>query len=253
LGTWTGNLWGRSLLNFRMGVSVVKGLQGPADAKYRKLLACAKHFAVHSGPEWSRHQLNVNNLNPRDLYETYLPAFKALVQEADVREVMCAYQRLDDEPCCGNSRLLQQILREDWGYKYIVVSDCGAVTDFFTSHKVSSDAEHAATKAVLAGTDVECVWQNYPFKTLPEAVSKGLIKEADINKSLLRVLKGRFDLGEMDDNAIVPWTKIPTSVLNNEAHRKMALDMAHETMILLQNKSNMLPLNNLLKDCRHWP
>jgi len=262
LSVWTPNVnifrdprWGRGqetygedpYLTSRMGVSVVKGLQGPADAKYRKLLACAKHFAVHSGPEWSRHQLNINNLNPRDLYETYLPAFKALVQEADVREVMCAYQRLDDEPCCGNSRLLQQILREDWGYKYIVVSDCGAVTDFFTSHKVSSDAEHAATKAVLAGTDVECVWQNYPFKTLPEAVSKGLIKEADINKSLLRVLKGRFDLGEMDDNAIVPWTKIPTSVLNNEAHRKMALDMAHETMTLLQNNSNILPLNKSVK------
>jgi beta-glucosidase len=128
-----------------MGISVVKGLQGPADAKYRKLLACAKHFAVHSGPEWSRHVLNLNNVNPHDLYDTYLPAFKALVTEADVREVMCAYQRLDDEPCCGNNRLLQTILRDQWGYKYLVVSDCGAVTDFFTSHKVSSDATHASS------------------------------------------------------------------------------------------------------------
>ena len=258
LSVWTPNVnifrdprWGRGqetygedpYLTSRMGVQVVKGLQGPTDAKYRKLLACAKHYAVHSGPEWSRHQLNLNNIDPRDLYETYLPAFKSLVQQADVREVMCAYQRLDDEPCCGNSRLLQQILRQDWGFKYLVVSDCGAVTDFFTSHKVSSDAVHAASKAVLAGTDVECVWQDYPFKQLPNAVSKGLISEDEINKHLLRVLIGRFDLGEMDDDAIVPWTKIPISIINNDEHRKLALDMSRETMTLLQNKSNILPLS----------
>jgi beta-glucosidase len=222
LSVWTPNVnifrdprWGRGqetygedpYLTSRMGISVVRGLQGPADARYKKLLACAKHYAVHSGPEWSRHQLNINNLDPRDLYETYLPAFKSLVQKADVREVMCAYQRLDDEPCCGNSRLLQQILRDDWGFKYLVVSDCGAVTDFFTSHKISSDAVHAASKAVLAGTDVECVWQDYPFKKLPDAVSRGLIKEEEINKHLMRVLTGRFDLGEMDEDSIVPWTK----------------------------------------------
>src|SRR5450756_1674563 len=138
-----------------MGISVVKGLQGPSDSKYKKLLACGKHYAVHSGPEWSRHELNLNNVDPRDLWETYLPAFKALVQEAGVREVMCAYQRLDDEPCCGSTRLLQKILRDEWGFKYLVVSDCGAISDFFTSHKVSSDATHAAAKGVLAGTDVE--------------------------------------------------------------------------------------------------
>jgi beta-glucosidase len=257
LSVWTPNInifrdprWGRGqetygedpYLTSRMGVSVVKGLQGPADAKYRKLLACAKHYAVHSGPEWSRHELNLNTIDPRDLYETYLPAFKALVQQADVRQVMCAYQRLDDEPCCGNSRLLQRILRDEWGYQYIVVSDCGAIADFYTSHKVSSDAVHAATKGVLAGTDVECIWENYPFKTLPEAVRRGLIREEDINKSVMRVLIGRFDLGEMDDNAIVPWTKIPVSIVNNEVHRKLALDMALESMTLLQNKNNVLPL-----------
>jgi beta-glucosidase len=258
LSVWTPNVnifrdprWGRGqetygedpYLTSRMGVQVVKGLQGPSDAKYRKLLACAKHYAVHSGPEWSRHELNLNNVNPRELYETYLPAFKALVQDADVRQVMCAYQRLDDEPCCGNTRLLQRILRDEWGYKYMVVSDCGAVTDFFTSHKVSSDAVHAASKAVLAGTDVECVWENYPFKDLPAAVDKGLIKEADINKSLLRVLTGRFDLGDFDDNSIVPWAQIPASVLNNQEHRQLALDMAREAMTLLQNKKNLLPLS----------
>jgi len=258
LSVWTPNVnifrdprWGRGqetygedpYLTSRMGISVVKGLQGPADAKYRKLLACAKHFAVHSGPEWSRHELNLNNVNPRELYETYLPAFKALVQEADVRQVMCAYQRLDDEPCCSNTRLLQRILRDEWGFKYLVVSDCGAVTDFYTTHKVSSDATHAASKAVLAGTDVECVWEKYPFKELPAAVAKDLIKESDIDKSLLRVLIGRFDLGDFDDDAIVPWTKIPASVLNSKKHQQLTLEMAQKSMTLLQNKNNVLPLN----------
>jgi beta-glucosidase len=262
LSVWTPNInifrdprWGRGqetygedpYLTSRMGVSVVKGLQGPADAKYRKLLACAKHYAVHSGPEWSRHSLNLNKVNPRDLWETYLPAFKSLVQDADVREVMCAYQRLDDEPCCGNNRLLQTILRDNWGFKYVVVSDCGAVTDFYTSHKVSSDAVHASSKAVLAGTDVECVWEGYAFANLPDAVAKGLISEEEINKHLMRVLMGRFDLGEMDDDALVPWAKIPTSIINNEEHRNLALTMALESMTLLQNKNNILPLNKSIK------
>jgi beta-glucosidase len=230
-----------------MCISEVKGLQGPADAKYRKLLACAKHFAVHSGPEWSRHSINLNNVDPRDLWETYLPAFKALVQKGDVREVMCAYQRLDDEPCCGNSRLLQDILRNDWGFQYLVVSDCGAIADFYTSHKVSSDAVHAAAKGVLAGTDIECQWIDHTYKKLPEAVEKGLITENDVNTRLMRVLTGRFDLGEMDDDALVPWAKIPMSVVNNKEHRKLALDMARETMTLLQNKNNILPLKKSIK------
>jgi beta-glucosidase len=257
LSVWAPNVnifrdprWGRGqetygedpYLTSRMGISVVKGLQGPSDARYRKLLACAKHFAVHSGPEWSRHSLNVKNVDPKDLYETYLPAFKALVQEADVREVMCAYQRLEDEPCCGNSRLLQRILRDEWGFKYLVTSDCDAIADFYNGHKFSSDATHAVARSIPSGTDMECAWQDYNYKKLPEAISKGLITEADVNKSLIRVLVGRFDLGEMDNDAIVPWTKIPASVINNEEHRKLALDMAHETMTLLQNKNNILPL-----------
>ena len=262
LSVWTPNVnifrdprWGRGqetygedpYLTSKMGVQVVKGLQGPADAKYRKLLACAKHYAVHSGPEWSRHELNLNNVNPRDMHETYLPAFKALVQEADVRQVMCAYQRLDDEPCCGSTKLLQKILRDEWGFKYIVVSDCGAITDFFNTHKVSSDAVHASSKAVLAGTDVECVWENYPYKTLPEAVERGLIEEADLDKSLMRILMGRLELGDFDDDAMVPYAQIPPSVLNNEKHRKLALDMARETMTLLQNNNNILPLSKKSK------
>jgi beta-glucosidase len=262
LSVWTPNVnifrdprWGRGqetygedpYLTSRMGVAVVNGLQGPRDSRYKKVLACAKHFAVHSGPEWSRHTLNLNNIRPRDLWETYLPAFKALVQKADVREVMCAYQRLDDEPCCGNSNLLQRILRDQWGYKYLVVSDCGAVTDFYTSHHVSSDAIHAASKAVLSGTDVECVWQDYTFATLPDAAKRGLLNEADIDKSLMRVLIGRFDLGDMDNDSLVPWAQIPASVINNKAHRKLALDMARESMTLLKNKNDILPLKKRQK------
>ena len=251
---WTPNInifrdprWGRGqetygedpFLTSQMGVSVVKGLQGPEDSKYKKLLACAKHYAVHSGPEWSRHELNLNNVAPRDMWETYLPAFKSLVQEADVRQVMCAYQRLHDEPCCSNTRLLQKILREDWGYQHLVVADCGAISDFYTSHNVSSDATHAAARGVLAGTDLECQWDNHNYKLLPEAVQKGLITEEEIDVRLMRVLKGRFDLGEMDDDAIVPWAQIPISVVNNEEHRKLALDMALQSMTLLQNKNNI--------------
>jgi beta-glucosidase len=262
LSVWTPNVnifrdprWGRGqetygedpYLTSRMGVSVVKGLQGPADAKYRKLLACAKHFAVHSGPEWSRHQLNITNLDPKDLYETYLPAFKALVQDADVRQVMCAYQSLEDEPCCGNTRLLQRILRDEWGYKYLVVSDCDAIADFYNGHDYSSDATHAVAKSVPAGTDLECAWQIYNYKELPNAIRNDLVKQESIDKSLLRVLTGRFDLGEMDDDAIVPWTKLSPSIINNEEHRELALDMARETMTLLQNKNNILPLKKSVK------
>jgi beta-glucosidase len=261
LSVWTPNInifrdprWGRGqetygedpYLTSRMGISVVKGLQGPEDARYKKLLACAKHFAVHSGPEWSRHTMNINDLDPRDLWETYLPAFKALVQKAHVREVMCAYQRLDDEPCCGNTRLLQNILRDDWGFKYMVVSDCGAISDFYTSHKVSSDAIHAAAKGVLAGTDVECGY-GYAFKQLPNAVERGLVSEKEIDKHLMRVLVGRFDLGEMDNDSLVPWTKIPMSVVNSEEHKKLALQMAQESMTLLQNKNNILPLSKSIR------
>ncbi|THU40138.1 glycoside hydrolase family 3 protein [Niastella caeni] len=261
LSVWTPNInifrdprWGRGqetygedpYLTTRIGVAVVNGLQGPAGSKYKKLLACAKHFAVHSGPEWSRHTLNLNNVSQRDLWETYLPAFKALVQQADVREVMCAYQRLDDEPCCGSTRLLQKILRNDWGFKYLVVSDCGAIADFHTNHKVSSDDVHAAAKAVLSGTDVECGW-GYAYNKLPQAVDKGLINEKEIDERLARVLAARFDLGEMDNDSLVPWSKIPMSVIDSKEHRELALTMARESMTLLQNKNNILPLSKSVK------
>ena len=261
LSVWTPNInifrdprWGRGqetygedpFLTSSMGVSVVNGLQGPMHSRYKKLLACAKHFAVHSGPEWNRHSLNLNNIKQRDLWETYLPAFKSLVQEADVREVMCAYQRMDDEPCCGNTQLLQRILRNDWGFKYLVVSDCGAVADFYNSHKVSSDETHAAAKSVWAGTDVECGF-GYAYAKLPQAVDKGLITEEEINKHLMRVLTARFDLGEMDNDSIVPWSNIPISVVNSEEHKQLALKIAREGMTLLQNKNNALPISKAIK------
>jgi len=262
LSVWTPNInifrdprWGRGqetygedpYLMSRMGVAVVKGLQGPDTSKYRKLLACAKHFAVHSGPEWSRHMLNINNLNPRELYETYLPAFKAVVQEADVRQVMCAYQRLDDEPCCGNMRLLQRILRDEWGFKHMVVSDCGAVTDFYMTHKISSTPVHAASKALLAGTDLECLWENHFYKMLPEAVKRGLIREEDIDRSVMRVLVNRFDLGDFDPDSLVPWAQIPETILNCEKHRELAYKMAQQSIVLLQNRNNILPLSKSIK------
>ncbi|MBO4443104.1 MAG: glycoside hydrolase family 3 C-terminal domain-containing protein [Bacteroidaceae bacterium] len=257
---WTPNVnifrdprWGRGqetygedpYLTSRMGVSVVNGLQGPADSKYDKLHACAKHFAVHSGPEWNRHEFNAENIAPRDLRETYLPAFKALVQEADVKEVMCAYNRYEDEPCCGSNRLLQQILRNEWGYKGIVVSDCWAINDFFTQghHNTEPDAKHATAKAVLTGTDLEC---GSSYAQLVQAVKDGLIKESDIDVSITRLMTARFELGEMDDPGLVEWSKIPYSVVDSKEHRALALKMAQESMVLLKN-NGILPLSSSKK------
>lgn len=259
LTMWTPNVnifrdprWGRGqetygedpYLASRMGVAVVKGLQGPDTARYDKLHACAKHFAVHSGPEWNRHSFNAENIAPRDLWETYLPAFKVLVQEADVKEVMCAYNRFEGDPCCGSNRLLTQILRNDWGFKGIIVSDCGAISDFFgkKKHNTHPDAPHASADAVLNGTDLECGGN---YRTLPEAVKAGLISEEQINTSVKRLLKARFELGEMEtDNH--PWA-LPYSVVDCPEHRQLALQMARETMTLLQNKGNLLPLNKKIK------
>ncbi len=256
LSVWTPNVnifrdprWGRGqetygedpYLTSMMGTAVVRGLQGPEDAKYRKLWACAKHYAVHSGPEYTRHSANLNDVSPRDFWETYMPAFKTLVQDAKVREVMCAYQRLDDAPCCGSQRLLQTILRDEWGFKYLVVSDCGAVSDFYESHKSSSDPVHASAKATIAGTDVECGY-GYAYRSIPEAVRRGLITEAEVDKHVIRLLEGRFDLGEMDDPSLVEWSKIPYSAMDSKEHRQLALNMARQTIVLLQNKDGILPL-----------
>ena len=240
--------WGRGqetygedpYLTSRMGVAVVNGLQGPADAKYDKLHACAKHYAVHSGPEAKRHYFNAENISPRDLWETYLPAFKDLVQEADVKEVMCAYNRFEGDPCCGSNRLLTQILRDEWGYKHMVVSDCGAISDFFYKdrHATHKDAADASATAVLSGTDLEC---GIEYAHLEEAVKKGLISEERINTSLRRLLKARFELGEMDDDTLVPWSKISIDTVDCETHKQMALDVTRKSMVLLHN-NGVLPL-----------
>lgn len=256
---WTPNVnifrdprWGRGqetygedpYLTGQMGIAVVRGLQGPEDAKYDKLHACAKHYAVHSGPEWNRHSFEAENIAPRDLWETYLPAFKDLVQKADVKEVMCAYNRFEGEPCCGSNRLLMQILRDEWGYKGIVVSDCGAISDFHRqgAHETHPDKKHASASAVKSGTDLEC---GSEYASLSEAVKAGLIDEKQIDISLKRLLTARFELGEMDETPA--WQEIPASVLNSKEHQELALRMARESLVLLQNRNNILPLNTNLK------
>lgn len=241
--------WGRGIetygedpyLTSRMGVMAVKGLQGSNDGKYDKLHACAKHFAVHSGPEWNRHSFDAENIKPRDLYETYLPAFEALVKEGDVKEVMCAYNRFEGEPCCGSNRLLMQILRGEWGFDGIVLSDCGAIADFYNDrgHHTHPDAASASAAAVLSGTDLEC---GSSYKDLIESVKKGLISEEAVDISVKRLLAARFALGEMDEPSEVSWTKIPFSVVASASHDSLALDIARKSMTLLMNKENFLPL-----------
>ena len=255
LSFWTPNVnifrdprWGRGqetygedpYLTTRMGLAVVRGLQGDKDGRYMKLLACAKHYAVHSGPEWNRHSFDIQMLPERDLWETYLPAFKALVQEGDVAEVMCAYQRIDGEPCCGNTRYLHQILRNEWGFDGIVVSDCGAIRDFYKEgcHEVSKTASEAAGKAVMAGTDLNC---GSVYKSLPEALKKGEVKMEDIDKALKRLLVARIRLGDLDPDSIVEWTKVPEERLCSKEHNELAYRMAQESMVLLQN-NGILPL-----------
>lgn len=256
---WTPNInifrdprWGRGqetygedpYLTSRMGVAVVRGLQGPANMKYDKLHACAKHYAVHSGPEWNRHSFNAENIAPRDLWETYLPAFKALVEEANVKEVMCAYNRFEGEPCCGSNRLLMQILRDEWKYKGIVVSDCGAISDFWHkgAHETHPDKQTASAGAVLSGTDLEC-GNNY--ESLPQAVKDGLINEEQINVSVKRLLTARFELGEMDEH--VCWDSIPYSVVDSKEHKDLALEIARKSIVLLQNHNHILPLKKGIK------
>lgn len=251
---WTPNInifrdprWGRGqetygedpYLTGQLGMAVVRGLQGPEDSQYDKAHACAKHYAVHSGPEWNRHSFNAENIDPRDLWETYLPAFKDLVQKAGVKEVMCAYNRFEGLPCCNSDRLLMQILRDEWGYEGLVVSDCGAIYDFFEEgrHGTHKDKADASSAAVLSGTDLEC---GDAYKSLPDAVRQGKIKESDLDRSVSRLLKARFELGEMDETT--PWDAIPDSVVNCHSHQALALRMARESMTLLQNRNSLLPL-----------
>ena len=260
LSFWTPNInifrdprWGRGqetygedpYLTERMGLAVVNGLQGQGlngesgQHKYKKLLACAKHFAVHSGPEWNRHVFDVQQLPERDLWETYLPAFKALVQKGNVAEVMCAYQSIDGDPCCGNARYEQHILRDEWGFKGLITSDCGAIRDFLPRwHNVSKDGAAASAKAVLSGTDVEC---GSEYRNLPEAVRRGDITEKEMDISLKRLLVARFELGDFDADDMVEWTKIPSSSIASKEHKQLALQVAREGVVLLKN-NGVLPL-----------
>jgi beta-glucosidase len=256
LTMWTPNInvfrdprWGRGMeaygedpfMNGVLGTAVVKGLQGDRTGKYDKLHACAKHYAVHSGPEWNRHSFNAKNIKPRDLHETYLPAFKKLVIDGDVRMVMCAYNRFEGEPCCGNDQLMMDILRNEWGFDGVVVSDCWAINDFYNkeAHATHPDSETASTDAVLAGTDLNC-GDSYP--SLVEAVERGLITEEQLDVSLRRLLIARFELGEMDPDEEVEWSKIPHSVVSSPEHSDMALEAARKSMTLLMNKDGALPL-----------
>ena len=263
LSFWTPNInifrdprWGRGqetygedpFMNAQMGLCVVRGLQGQSSFdvrrsdQYLKLHACAKHYAVHSGPEKLRHSFNIEDLSARDLWETYLPAFKTLVQQGKVEQVMCAYQRFEGDPCCGSNRLLQQILREEWGFQGMEVSDCGAIDDFYKPkrHEVSADSTAASAKAVLSGTDVEC---GRSYHSLPQAVKRGDIKESDIDVSVRRLLKGRFELGDFDSDGLVGWTMIPMSVVASKEHKQLARQMAREQMVLLKN-NGVLPIVN---------
>ena len=250
--------WGRGqetcgedpYMNAVLGVQTVLGMQGNND-RYFKTHACAKHYAVHSGPEPLRHSMNVEPTN-RDLWETYLPAFKALVKKANVREVMCAYQRFEGKPCCTSDRLLIDILRNKWGYDAIVLTDCDAINNFYNrgQHETHDGPLSASVDAVLNGTDLEC---GKVFMSLAEGLKKGLIKESDLDKHLRYTLMGRFELGMFDPAEMLPWAKIPASNISSEEYDQLATQAARESMVLLENKQlvgsqkAVLPLSKDIK------
>ena len=247
--------WGRGqetcgedpYLNAVLGVQTVLGMQEPITLNgktYYKTHACAKHYAVHSGPEPLRHSMNVEPTN-RDLWETYLPAFKALVKKANVREVMCAYQRFESKPCCTSDRLLIDILRNKWGYDAIVLTDCDAINNFFNrgQHETHKDGLSASVDAVLNGTDLEC---GKVFMSLTEGMKKGLITESELDKHLRYTLAGRFELGMFDPAESLPWAKIPASAISSEKNNDLATQAARESMVLLENHG-VLPLSKNLK------
>lgn len=254
---WTPNInifrdprWGRGqetygedpYLTARFGVTFVKYLQGD-DPKYLKAAACAKHYAVHSGPENGRHYFNAV-ASPRDLWDTYLPAFEALVTEAKVEAVMGAYNRTNGEPCCASPTLLEEILRQRWGFQGHVVSDCWAIDDIFKHHRVVETAEEAVALAVNAGCDLEC---GCAYGALVGAVEQGLIDEPTIDRALTRLMTTRFRLGLFDPDEAVPYAAIPYSVNDSAEHAALALRTARESMVLLKNEAGFLPLPKTLK------
>ncbi|HZN06325.1 MAG TPA: glycoside hydrolase family 3 C-terminal domain-containing protein [Pyrinomonadaceae bacterium] len=242
--------WGRGqetygedpYLTSRLGVEFVKGLQGD-DPKYLKVVATPKHYAVHSGPEPERHRFDAP-ATKRDLLETYLPAFRATVIEGRAVSVMCAYNRTNGEPCCANTNLLGDMLRAEWGFNGYVVSDCGAIDDIYKHHKFTKTAEEASALAVKRGTDLEC---GDSYKALVNAVKQGLISEAEIDRALKRLFEARFRLGMFDPPEMVAYSKIPFSANDAPEHRRLALDAARESIVLLKNENNTLPLRKDLK------
>ncbi|MBQ4152717.1 MAG: glycoside hydrolase family 3 C-terminal domain-containing protein, partial [Oscillospiraceae bacterium] len=235
--------WGRGhetygedpFLTAEMGKAFVEGLQ--TDGEFLKAAACAKHLAVHSGPEQLRHEFNAE-VSDQDLYETYLPAFEQLVKEAKVESVMGAYNRFDGEPCCGSPTLLRKILRDDWGFEGHVVSDCGAISDFHTHHMVTADGVESAALALKSGCDLNCGGM---YGYLMQALDKGLIDETDLDTAAIRLFTTRYLLGEFEEAD--PFGDIGIDVLDCPAHQKLNLEMAEKTLVLLKNDESFLPLN----------
>ena len=255
---WTPNInifrdprWGRGqetygedpFLTAIMGRAFVHGLQGD-DPKYLKAAGCAKHFAVHSGPEPSRHSFDVTP-GKYDLWNTYLPAFKELVTNAHVAGVMCAYNALGGQPCCGNDLLMTDILRNRWKFTGYVTSDCGALDDFFNFHKTHPDAVAASADALYHGTDVDC--GNVVYKTLLKTVQQGKTTEQQIDVSLKRLFMIRFRLGMFDPSSMVKYANTPETVLESPEHKAHALKMAQQSIVLLRNDNNTLPLSKNIK------
>ena len=240
--------WGRGqetygedpFLTGKIGSAFVHGLQGD-DPKYLKTSACAKHYAVHSGPEWNRHTYNAEVSN-YDLWDTYLPAFQELVVDAKVSGVMCAYNAYFGQPCCGSDLLMMDILKNQWKFDGYVTSDCGGIEDFHKTHKTHPTAADAAADAVLHGTDCECSHDG-TYKALTDALLKGLLTEEDIDRSVKKLFEMRFRLGMFDPDDRVPYASIPLSVLECDAHKTHALEMARKAVVLLKNEKNILPLN----------
>lgn len=243
--------WGRGhetygedpYLTGRLGVAFIKGLQGD-HPKYLKAAACAKHYAVHSGPEAERHSFNAI-ANQKDMWETYLPAFKECVQEADVEAVMGAYNRTNGEPCCGSKTLLQDILRDKWGFKGHVVSDCWAIKDFHEFHHVTSTAPESVALALNNGCDVNCGNMYY---NLLIAYEEGLVTEEAIDRAVTRLMITRMKLGLFDSEESVPYASIPYELNDCKEHKEFALEMSKKSIVLLKNEDKILPIDkNTLK------
>jgi beta-glucosidase len=238
--------WGRGqetygedpYLTSRLGVAYIKGIQGD-DPKYLKAAACAKHFAVHSGPEAERHSFNAV-VSQKDLWETYLPAFEAAVLEGDVAGVMGAYNRTNGEPCCGSKTLLLDILRKEWGFKGYTTSDCWAIKDFNENHKVTGSIEESAALAVKNGCDLNC---GCAYASLMKAYNQGLIEEKDIDLAVYHLMLIRMRLGMFDDPKHVPFASIPYEANDCEEHKKFSLEVSKKSLVLLKNRDNFLPLD----------